>query len=148
MKENFIINDTVVYNSEQHRLIPTGIRGKETVLNVPSSRCLLLLLKHPGISIEQQEFFSDVWEKHGQCVTANTFYQNISLIRKAIRNAGIRNSVIKTIPKVGLCFTGTVQIIEKECSSVVCLEPQTDDVIQVIDTNSEKPAVKTPLNFF
>ena len=143
MKNKYIINDVVIYNAEQHRLVPTGVRGKETVLNVPASRCLLLLLQQPGVSIHQQEFFSEVWEKHGQCVNANTFYQNISLIRKAIRNAGIRNSVIKTIPKVGLCFTGTVQVIEEESASAVCSEPKTDDTIQVIDTNSEKTAVKT-----
>jgi DNA-binding winged helix-turn-helix (wHTH) protein len=116
MKETFIINDMVVYDPEEHRLTPLGSRGKETTLNIPASRCLLLMLQRPGVKINQEEFFSEVWEKHEQSVTANTFYQNVSLIRKGLRNAGLRLPVIRTIPKIGLCFTGSVQVIDEEPS--------------------------------
>lgn len=124
----------VIYHPEQHRLTPLGNRGKETALNVPASRCLLLMLQRPGININQEDFFSEVWEKNGQYVTANTFYQNISLIRKGLRNAGIRNPVIRTLPKVGLCFTGTVQVIDNEdddpvVSTPITVEKAADDVV-------------------
>jgi len=116
MKETFIINDMVVYDPEEHRLTPLGSRGKETILNIPASRCLLMMLQRPGVNINQEEFFSEVWEKHEQSITANTFYQNVSLIRKGLRNAGLRRPVIRTIPKIGLCFTGSVQVIDEEPS--------------------------------
>ncbi|WON77735.1 transcriptional regulator [Serratia sp. UGAL515B_01] len=132
MKDKFIINDMVVYHPDQHRLTPLGSRGKETALNVPSSRCLLLMLQRPGLNITQEEFFREVWEKHGQYVTANTFYQNISLIRKGIRNAGIRNPVIRTLPKIGLCFTGTVQIISQESN-------ESDNSIEQSEDSNQSP---------
>lgn len=103
-----------MYQPEEHRLIPLGVRGKETVLNVPASRCLQLLLKQPGTTVSQAEFFSEVWEKNGQYVTANTLYQNISLLRKGMREAGLVKNVIKTVPKLGVVFSGTVEILEEE----------------------------------
>lgn len=133
MKDKFIINDMVVYHPEQHRLTPLGSRGQETALNIPASRCLLLMLQRPGININQEEFFSEVWEKNGQYVTSNTFYQNISLIRKGFRNAGLRSPVIRTVPKVGLCFTGTVQVIDGEEE-----EPRDNSVAQVKVGSDEK----------
>lgn len=109
----------MVFHSEQHSLIPLGYRGKETTLNVPASRCLLLMLQHPGINIGKPRFYSEVWENNGQYVTANTFHQNISLLRKGLRNAGIRTSVIQTIPKFGVRFTGTVQALEEGEDEVI-----------------------------
>ena len=137
MKDKFVINDMVIYHPEQHRLTPLGSRGKETLLNVPASRCLLLMLQRPGVNIIQEEFFKKVWENNGQYVTPNTFYQNISLIRKGIRNAGIRNPVIRTLPKVGLIFTGTVQIINNED-----YEPVASAKITGEDTLGDIEAVK------
>ncbi|WP_337264091.1 MULTISPECIES: winged helix-turn-helix domain-containing protein [unclassified Serratia (in: enterobacteria)] len=163
MKEKFVINDMVVYHPEQHRLTPLGSRGKETALNVPASRCLLLMLQRPGVNITQEEFFSEVWEKNGQYVTPNTFYQNISLIRKGIRNAGLRNQVIRTLPKVGLCFTGTVQVIGDEddkpvLSTQIPMEEASADLEEVkvehLSNQANNPSVlgkltsPPPLPFF
>lgn len=121
MKSNkkIIINDSLVYLPEEHRLIPLGVRGKETVLNVPASRCLQLLLKQPGITVSQSEFFSEVWEKNGQHITANTLYQNISLLRKGMREAGLAKNVIRTVPKIGVVYSGTVEVLEEENEEVI-----------------------------
>lgn len=148
MKEKFIINDLVVFHPEQHRLIPMGNRGKETALNVPASRCLLLMLQNPDIKINKTKFFSEVWENNGQYVTANTFHQNISLLRKGIRNAGIRTSVIQTIPKYGVRFTGTVQIIEEENQDIVPAMPHTNEISTVVMTPCPPPTKKTPSGIF
>lgn len=114
MKQNIIINDTVLYLPEEHRLCPLRVRGKETVLNVPASRCLQLMLQRPGVVIGQSDFFTEVWQKHGQYVTANTLYQNISLLRKGMREAGLSKNVIRTVPKVGVVFSGTIEIQPEE----------------------------------
>ncbi|WP_431223679.1 winged helix-turn-helix domain-containing protein [Serratia sp. L9] len=113
MKKKAIINDAILYIFEEHRLCPLRVRGKESILNVPASRCLQLLLERPGIVISQSEFFNEVWQKNGQYVTANTLYQNISLLRKGMREAGLTKNVIRTIPKVGVVFSGTVEILEE-----------------------------------
>ncbi|WP_196062288.1 MULTISPECIES: winged helix-turn-helix domain-containing protein [unclassified Serratia (in: enterobacteria)] len=114
MKEKYVINDTVLYTPEEHRLTPLGRRGKETLLNTPVNRCLLLLLQNPGDVVRQETLLAEVWEKHGQYVTMNTLYQNILLLRRGMREAGVIISAIKTIPKVGVKFTGKVQLVEED----------------------------------
>lgn len=148
MKEKFIINELVVFHPEQHRLLPLGNRGKETALNVPASRCLLLMLQRPGIKINKTTFFNEVWENNGQYVTANTFHQNISLLRKGIRNAGIRIPVIQTIPKYGVRFTGSVQVIEDDNQCEVPKEANTNEISTAIVTQCEPPAKQTQSGMF
>ncbi|QKJ57669.1 MULTISPECIES: winged helix-turn-helix domain-containing protein [Serratia] len=114
MKEKYLINDTVLYTPDEHRLTPLGRRGKETLLNTPVNRCLLLLLQNPGDVVRQETLLAEVWEKHGQYVTMNTLYQNILLLRRGMREAGVIISAIKTIPKVGVKFTGKVQLVEED----------------------------------
>jgi len=113
----FLISNSITYISDQHRLIPTGKNGSEVVLNVPASRCLQLLLLRPGTVISQQDFFKFAWQSQGQYVTTNTFYQNISLLRKGLTVAGIKEDIIRTIPKEGLLFSGTVLILDTEHES-------------------------------
>ncbi|MBC3378701.1 winged helix-turn-helix domain-containing protein [Serratia fonticola] len=119
MNKKIIINDTILYLPSEHRLCPLRARGKETVLNVPASRCLQLMLQRPGEVISQSDFFNEVWQKNGQYVTANTLYQNISLVRKGMREAGLSKNVIRTVPKVGVVFFGTVEIQQEESSNVI-----------------------------
>lgn len=139
--KKLIINDSLVYLPEEHRLIPLGVRGKETVLNVPASRCLQLLLKQPGITVSQSEFFSEVWEKNGQYVTANTLYQNISLLRKGMREAGLAKNVIRTIPKIGVVYFGTVEVLEEESQEVL----QEVAASQAMPTHEIAPTTTPPL---
>jgi len=114
MKGKYLINDTVLYTPDEHRLTPLGRRGKETILNTPVNRCLLLLLQNPGDVVRQETLLAEVWGKHGQYVTMNTLYQNILLLRRGMREAGIIISAIKTMPKVGVKFTGKVQWVEED----------------------------------
>lgn len=114
MNEKYVINDTVLYIPDEHRLKPLGRRGKETLLNTPVNRCLLLLLKNPGDIVRQETLLTEVWEKNGQYVTMNTLYQNVLLLRRGMREAGIIVSAIRTIPKIGVKFVGKVQLVEEE----------------------------------
>lgn len=123
MKEKYIINDTVLYTPDEHRLTPLGRRGKETILNTPVNRCLLLLLQNPEAIVRQETILAEVWEKNGQYVTMNTLYQNILLLRRGMRDAGIIISAIKTIPKIGVKFTGKVQLVEEEDNTRVEIKP-------------------------
>lgn len=111
MKKKFIINGVVTYIPEQNLLIPLNKKGVESVLNLPASLCLRILLENPNTLITKKFFFEKVWVERGQQVTTNTLYQNISLLRKSLELAGIDPKVIKTIPKEGVKFVGEVQFI-------------------------------------
>lgn len=58
----------------------------------------------------RQTFYAEVWENQGLYVTDNTFYQNISLLRKTLRAAGIHDNIIQTVPREGIRFTGTAEV--------------------------------------
>lgn len=149
----FLINNAITYISDQHRLIPVGKRGNEVVLNVPASRCLQLLLLRPGTVISQQDFFKYAWQNQGQYVTTNTFYQNISLLRKGLATAGIKEDIVRTVPKEGLLFSGTVLILDTEQENQ---EEQSEKDIELLGESGEKtthneskiesPTLKKPKN--
>jgi DNA-binding winged helix-turn-helix (wHTH) protein len=145
MNNKIIINNAILYFTEEHCLRPLGVRGKENVLNVPVSRCLELLLQRPGVVISQEEFFREVWQKNGQYVTANTLYQNISLLRKGMREAGLTKNIIKTVPKVGIVFSGTVEIMIEEGNEIVNDEGDSTPQEQAENKNIAAPIEQTAL---
>lgn len=114
MNKKFIINDRIEFNPADNKLIPLGVRGREVILHSPVSRFLLLLISREGNIITQEEIYREVWEKYGQRVTPNTLYQNVSLLRKGLKTAGITSLIIKTHPKSGFSFYGHVQAFENE----------------------------------
>lgn len=112
--KKFIIHDRVIFSPEDHKLMPLGARGREVVLNIPVSRILFLLLSKAGSIVSQEDIYKEVWENHGQKVANNTLYQNVSLLRKALKTAGIISVTIKTHPKSGFSFFGKVELIEQD----------------------------------
>lgn len=60
--------------------------------------------------MSQQDFMDEVWGKNGIQVTSNTYYQNISILRKALKKAGIDEEIIVTIPRMGLTLASDTQI--------------------------------------
>ncbi|CNF72168.1 putative transcriptional regulator CadC [Yersinia bercovieri] len=127
MHTKFIINGKVCFLSDEHRLQPIGEQGSAISLNVPVSRCLLLLLQRQGTVISQSDFVYEVWESKGQFANANTYFQNIHLLRKALKNSGIEENIIKTVPKEGIRFTGTVSYPD-ESNSGSAAESAQDNV--------------------
>lgn len=111
MNKSYLINNVVIFHSEEHRLVPVkGHNGVEASLNIPASRCLLLLIERKKTVVSKEDFFDKAWEQRGTYVTANTFYQNISLLRKALKSVGLPEEIIKTVPKRGLMLDEDVVI--------------------------------------
>lgn len=113
MSKAYLIDNNVIFNPEQHSLRRRYLtKSKDIIqLNVPASRCFELLLSKRYNILSQNTFFELVWEKNGVHVSANTLYQNISLLRKALKTLGL-NDVVKTISKQGLVIADTVHIEE------------------------------------
>jgi DNA-binding winged helix-turn-helix (wHTH) protein len=111
-----IINQSVHFSPEKNILYPEGRESDALTLNVPVSRCLALLLAHAGQVVPRQIFYSEVWEKQGMYVTDNTFYQNISLLRKMLRAAGLHENVIQTVPREGIRFSGTAEFLNRNAA--------------------------------
>lgn len=110
MDENsvIIINGKVIFAPESNSLYPVNDTSKPVVLHTPSSQCLRLLLQNNNQVVSQKILFEEIWEKNGALVTPNTLYQNIALIRKALKAAGLDEEVIKTIPKQGIKISAQI----------------------------------------
>ncbi|HCZ9098945.1 winged helix-turn-helix domain-containing protein [Klebsiella michiganensis] len=114
MKEKYLINESVYFYPAKQLLAPVSGEEESVSLNVPASRCLKLLLEKKGEIVTRYDFSQEVWESRGQYTSTNTLYQNISLIRKALRAVGISQDVIHTIPREGFSFLGTAILIQEE----------------------------------
>lgn len=107
---SYIINDEVIFNMDVNELQPVAGKDHEAItLNTPTVRCLQLLLESNGNIISRDEFLSAVWKERGVVVSQNTFYQNISLLRKSLLRAGLTQDVVVTVRQRGFVIaTGTV----------------------------------------
>ncbi|HHQ2507507.1 TPA: winged helix-turn-helix domain-containing protein [Klebsiella pneumoniae] len=107
---SYIINDEVIFNMDVNELQPVAGKDHEAItLNTPTARCLQLLLESNGNIISRDEFLSAVWKERGVVVSQNTFYQNISLLRKSLLRAGLAQDVVVTVRQRGFVIaTGTV----------------------------------------
>lgn len=143
MNEKFRINDSVYFFPNQHRLESASQHGTSVSLNVPVSECLLLLVRRPGEVISQQCFVYEVWERKGQIANANTLFQSIHLLRKSLRISGIKDNIIKTVPKEGLRFIGTAELVTDDIRSELALNSDDESgnfavltIPSVLDDNS------------
>ncbi|WP_330764119.1 MULTISPECIES: winged helix-turn-helix domain-containing protein [unclassified Serratia (in: enterobacteria)] len=110
----YIINGKILFDEKRCLIIhlPHKSRKGTIKLNLPVCRCLTLLIESQGEIVSQEKFINDVWRRNGIEVSTNTFYQNIFLLRKNLKIAGVMDDIIITIPKKGLKLSKLV-IIKK-----------------------------------
>lgn len=113
MARVFLLNGSVLFWPERNVLHLHSDEAKRITLSNPATRCLLLIQQH-GQVIERDFFFEHVWIKNGAQVTNNTFYQNISLLRRAFKELGLNEELIVTVPKVGIRLESQLQVQELE----------------------------------
>lgn len=131
MSIKYIINGSVLFDCEERTLCSQEQSGPALTLNTPASRCLQLLIERVGSVVSQREFFTLIWEQNGAYVTANTFYQNITIVRKGLKAVGLSADIIKTVPKEGVKLVAEV---------AVYTPPE-----ELTDTLSENFVAETPL---
>lgn len=110
MHNHYIINGVIEFHPATSTLRDLNNPEHVVVLNSPAGRCLLLLIKRIGTIVTQQEFMEIVWEKSGMLVSPNTFYQNISILRKGLKKIGLLEDPVVTIPRIGLTLTSGTKI--------------------------------------
>lgn len=116
-----IINQEVMFNANMNELRSLAGNGECVSLNAPTARCLLLLLQNKGKVISRDEFLASVWETRGVVVSQNTFYQNISLLRKSLVRAGLSEDIIITVRQKGFSIAPATMITplsDEECENM------------------------------
>lgn len=140
-----IINQEIIFNANMNELRPLAGDGECISLNAPTARCLLLLLQNCGKVISRDEFLAAVWETRGVVVSQNTFYQNISLLRKSLVKAGLSEDIIITVRQKGFSVAPNTLVIplsDEECDNmnrVTLTHYQNNKVVDFISEEKEKP---------
>lgn len=114
MHKHYVINNIVEFHPAASTLRDLNNPDRVVVLNSPAGRCLLLLIDRAGTIVTQQEFLEIVWQRRGMLVSPNTYYQNISILRKGLKKIGFEVDPIVTIPRIGLTLASDTQITIKE----------------------------------
>lgn len=114
MHKHYIINGSVEFHPAASTLRDLNHPDSVVVLNSPAGRCLLLLIERAGSIVTQQEFLESVWLQRGMLVSPNTYYQNISILRKGLKKIGFDTDPIVTIPRIGLTLSSETQIAIKD----------------------------------
>lgn len=83
---------------------------REISLFSTASRCLELLIIQQGVIIPQRELMAFAWKNHGLSVSPNTFYQNISSLRKSLAELIPDENIIVTIKRSGLIIPKDIEI--------------------------------------
>lgn len=114
MENRYTLNGRIAFIPQRGDLILTADETKTVSLNMPASRCLLLLIQQEGKTVARETFFEEVWIKHGSRVTSNGFYQNISLLRRAFKELGVDEDMIITVPRVGVRLDAALTVKEAQ----------------------------------
>lgn len=160
MHNHYIINGLIEFHPAASTLRNLNDPEKVVVLNSPAGRCLLLLIQRGGEIVTQHEFMEIVWEKNGMLVTPNTFYQNISILRKGLKKVGLSEDPVMTIPRVGLTLAGGTQIRKRISEKLVEIShdhthlmdenaltqdaTEQDSLMQVLNDEKIEPQTATP----
>ncbi|WP_407197345.1 winged helix-turn-helix domain-containing protein [Citrobacter freundii] len=146
MAHVFLLNSTVVFWPERNVLYAKSDETKRITLSNPATRCLLLLIQQQGQVIERDYFFEHVWYINGAQVTNNTFYQNISLLRRAFKELSLNEELIVTVPKVGIRLEPQLEVLEQKIEEPLSELSVTHGKIMNIPVNKgfPEPSKGTP----
>lgn len=123
MSKQFVLNGVAAFLPEKNRIIAINSDRAPLSLSMPASHCLSLLIHHQGRVVLRDDFFQEVWLNNGAQVTNNTFYQNISILRRAFKEFGLHEEYIVTVPKVGIKLEDALQITCSEDELPANTEP-------------------------
>lgn len=133
----FIINDKIIFDANSYELKSLNNSEEVIVLNAPTSRCLQLLIEKKDEVVSRDDFLEQVWQTRGVVVSQNTFYQNISLLRKSLKKVGLGDDIIITVRRKGFSLAADlkVQPMHNEKISLCDISPASLDEAVIQTTN-------------
>lgn len=110
----FIINEHIIFDSDMSTLGHEGSQEELIPVSNPTKRLLLLLIAHQGEALKREVIFKKVWDDYGMISSNNNLNQCVSKLRKIMKNLGVDDEVIVTIPKIGFMLHQQIRI--EKCS--------------------------------
>lgn len=106
----YIIDLCVIYDANACRLQLIDNDESSIRISNPASRLLIEMLTHPNIPLKREMLIKKVWEEYGFSGSSISLNVAVSEIRKAFKLLGRETAPIKTLAKVGFCFTAMIDI--------------------------------------
>ncbi|WP_054178577.1 winged helix-turn-helix domain-containing protein [Trabulsiella odontotermitis] len=135
----YVINNCIDFRAGQNQLV---LKGSDIVakLTYPAARCLEIMLEQHGKIVSHAELYQKVWEERGANTTPNTLYQNISLIRRALKEMiPDGDKLINTIPRRGFRIHFDAVVNKVKVSDI---QPVVADII-TRSQDIQMPAIPT-----
>jgi DNA-binding winged helix-turn-helix (wHTH) protein len=107
------LNDHIIFDVDTGTLSLAEFSDDPISISNPSKRLLLLLITHHGEAVCREVIFKKVWDDYGMVSGNNNLNQCVSKLRRVIKNLGIEEEVIVTVPKVG--FMLRYEIVVESC---------------------------------
>ncbi|WP_050323417.1 winged helix-turn-helix domain-containing protein [Yersinia enterocolitica] len=107
-----ILCEGVIFNSWKRTLT----KEETVVLLSESESCLLKMLLEKTCS--KREVMYAIWEKRGVIVTESSYYKLVRQLRCSFKKANLDETLIATLPRIGISYTGTKKALTAESTSV------------------------------
>ncbi|AJJ64117.1 winged helix-turn-helix domain-containing protein [Yersinia aldovae] len=122
-----ILCEGVIFNSWKRTLTK-----KETVVVLSESEsCLLKMLLAKTCS--KREVMYAIWEKRGVIVTESSYYKLVRQLRCSFKKANLDETLIATLPRIGISYTGTKQVLPDESTLPAPVQSKTVRQKGIID---------------
>ena len=131
------LNDHIIFDVDTGTLSLTEFSDDPISISNPSKRLLLLLITHHGEAVGREVIFKKVWDDYGMVSGNNNLNQCVSKLRRVIKNLGIEEEVIVTVPKVG--FMLRYEIVVEPCDSPP--DSFADKEIPVVPRDPDQPEI-------
>lgn len=108
----YIINKTVVFDSNELTLCLYENTQIVARLTKPATRLLLALIQNNRVSVTRETLLDNVWLNYGFTASNAGLNNYISELRKAFTSLGCHHELIITIPKLGFRFEAEIDILD------------------------------------
>lgn len=118
--------NNIVYFEPEKRTISGG--GKISGLSASATLCLELLIDNVGELVTHQQLYDFAWRRFGTEPTRTSLHQNISNIRRALSKTGLKENIIRTVPRRGFLLLSSTEITNEDAviESATFLDNQED----------------------
>jgi DNA-binding winged helix-turn-helix (wHTH) protein len=133
----FLFNKHVIFDSDTGLLAAHDEQDDPVQISNPTKRLLLLLLQHQGEVVNRDVIFKKVWDDFGMVSSNNNLNHCISKLRRILRNLGLEEEIITTVPKMGFMFQKEIDV--EQFPDLPCLLEDEQDMTGEPTTSASAP---------
>ncbi|WP_250479901.1 MULTISPECIES: helix-turn-helix domain-containing protein [unclassified Caballeronia] len=120
LRGSLIINDKIVFSKDSDLLTSLDTLCC-TRLSPIAARALVTFALHPFEVIRRENLLRMLWGDHGFVVTSNSLNQTVCKLREHFRSIYPDHDLIKTIPRLGYSFVGSVRSDPRSVEQLITL---------------------------